>query len=95
MANRIFVAVKFARAFLTNQNHVWAAFDIVRVDVASGQQWNAPGLEKARHDIVRRRGGAFIEWRNSSFGTSVKNSATASEWDIAADAYIFKTRNGL
>ena len=46
-ADRIFVSENFARAGLADQHHVGLIGQIVLIEVAAGEQRNAPGLENS------------------------------------------------
>ena len=43
--DRIFVPENFARAGLANQHHILMIHEIMLVEIASGEQRNAPGLK--------------------------------------------------
>ena len=62
---------------------------------AAGEERNAPGLEGARRNVVRRRSGTLVDGQNVAVGPGVERAVAAGEWDIAAQADLFETGHGL
>src|SRR6059058_6523906 len=68
---------------------------IVLIDIASSQNWNAPSLEIIRRNIVERRRCALIQRQNIPLITRIKRltGGAVEQRDVAADRRALESWN--
>jgi hypothetical protein len=90
----IFFPENLSRSCLADQHDVRLTGEIVPIEVAPGDNRNAPGLEVSWHRIMGGRSGTLRHRRHIALRASIESGAVATgEREIAAHGHAFETRD--
>src|SRR4030095_5312841 len=94
LTNWTFFSENLSRSRLADQHDIGLTGEVVLIEVAPGDNRNAPGLEVSRHRIVGGRNGTLRHRRHMALRTSVESGTVpAGQREIAAHSHAFETRD--
>src|SRR4030095_3921681 len=87
----MFVRENFLRANLADQNYILALSGIVFVEFTTSEEWNSPGPEKIRRNIVAWGARALLYRWDVTIAPRVERPGAAIQRNITADSRVFET----